>query len=353
MRSCDRAQESLGWLVIFLNAAWGLLPIVPAADFAYFAGMKSKFAQVKAARGSHPDDFARAGTDLVQSLGHSRIYQDYERAFSATTGLPVSLRPVESWQLPHRGKRHENPFCAMMSAKSRSCAACLRLQQRLSDQAQNGPRTLTCELGLCDTAVPIRTGERLVGFLQTGQIFRKKPTDTQFRRAARLMTQWGLKIERDRLKRAYFGTKVLPARQHEGAVKLLSIFAQHISMVSNQILVQRENTEPPPVSRAKQFILENQTENLSLGRVAKAVNTSLFYFCKMFKKATGLNFTDYVSRIRVEKAKNLLLNRNLRVSEIAYEVGFQSLTHFNRVFKKILGLSPTEYRGQLASGGYV
>jgi AraC-like DNA-binding protein len=69
----------------------------------------------------------------------------------------------------------------------------------------------------------------------------------------------------------------------------------------------------------------------------------------MFKKATGLNFTDYVSRIRVEKAKNLLLNRNLRVSEIAYEVGFQSLTHFNRVFKKVMGQSPTEYRGRLVS----
>jgi AraC-like DNA-binding protein len=86
---------------------------------------------------------------------------------------------------------------------------------------------------------------------------------------------------------------------------------------------------------------------LSLGQVAKAVNTSTFYFCKMFKKATGLNFTDYVSRLRIEKAKNLLLNRNLRVSEIAYEVGFQSLTHFNRVFKRIMGQSPTEYREQL------
>ena len=49
----------------------------------------------------------------------------------------------------------------------------------------------------------------------------------------------------------------------------------------------------------------------------------------------------------LEKAKNLLLNPNLRVSEIAYEVGFQSLTHFNRVFKRILGQSPTEYRAQL------
>jgi len=83
--------------------------------------------------------------------------------------------------------------------------------------------------------------------------------------------------------------------------------------------------------------------------VAKAVNTSTFYFCKMFKRITGLNFTDYVSRTRIEKAKNLLLNPNLRVSEIAFEVGFQSLTHFNRVFKRIVGESPTEYRGEVSS----
>jgi YesN/AraC family two-component response regulator len=131
-------------------------------------------------------------------------------------------------------------------------------------------------------------------------------------------------------------------------VKLLTIFAQHLSMVSNQILVQQNHAEPPVITRAKDFIKQHQTEDLSLGQVAKAVNTSTFYFCKMFKKVTGLNFTDYLSRIRIENAKNLLLNPNLRISEIAYEVGFQSLTHFNRVFKRIVGQSPTEYRGQLS-----
>ena len=131
-------------------------------------------------------------------------------------------------------------------------------------------------------------------------------------------------------------------------VKLLQIFAQHLSMVSNQIVVQQENAEPPVITRAKEFIKQHQTEDISLGQVAKAVNTSTFYFCKMFKKVTGINFTDYVSRVRIENSKNLLLNPNLRISEIAYEVGFQSLTHFNRVFKKIVGQSPTEYRSQLA-----
>jgi AraC-like DNA-binding protein len=103
------------------------------------------------------------------------------------------------------------------------------------------------------------------------------------------------------------------------------------------------------IVRAKEYIAAHQAEDLNLAQVAKAVNTSTFYFCKIFRRMTGLNFTDYVSRVRVEKAKNLLLNRNLRVSEIAYEVGFQSLTHFNRVFKRILGVSPTKYRTRLPS----
>jgi AraC-like DNA-binding protein len=118
-------------------------------------------------------------------------------------------------------------------------------------------------------------------------------------------------------------------------------------MISNQVLVQHKHTEPPVITRAKEYILEHQAEDLSLGQVAKAVNTSTFYFCKMFKKVTGINFTDYLSRVRIEKSKNLLLNPNLRISEIAFEVGFQSLTHFNRVFKKILGQSPTQYRSHL------
>jgi len=55
-----------------------------------------------------------------------------------------------------------------------------------------------------------------------------------------------------------------------------------------------------------------------------------------------------LSRVRIERAKLLLHNKNLRVSEIAYEVGFQSLTHFNRTFRKLVGSSPTEYRSRLS-----
>jgi AraC-like DNA-binding protein/ligand-binding sensor protein len=284
---------------------------------------------------------------LIEALLNSRVFQDYERAFTEATGLPVALRPIETWQLPHHGKRNEGPFCALISERSRACASCLSMQEKLSQLAVQEAHTLGCPNGLCDTAVPIRLGDRLIGFLQTGQVFRKKPTETQFERAARQVVGWGVSVDKETLHRAYFATRVVPARQHEAVVKLLSIFAQHLSMLSNQVIVHHDHSEPPVITRAKEFIQEHQTENLRLGHVAKACNTSTFYFCKMFKKATGINFTDYLSRVRIEKSKNLLLNPNLRVSEIAFEVGFQSLTHFNRVFKKILGQSPTEYRAQL------
>ena len=76
----------------------------------------------------------------------------------------------------------------------------------------------------------------------------------------------------------------------------------------------------------------------------------MFHFCKVFHKATGLKFTDYVARLRLEDARHQLLNPNLRISEIAYEVGFQSLTQFNRTFKRVFGQSPTEFRTRMSSG---
>jgi AraC-like DNA-binding protein len=284
---------------------------------------------------------------FIESLTESQIYQDYERAFTKTTGLPLSLRPVDSFQRAHGGKKSENPFCLLMADSNRACAACLEAQQKISEQNGACPRTVKCFAGLCDTGVPVTLGEETLGFLQTGQIFLQKPSKAQFSKVAQQLAEWGWKADLRKLEEAYFQTQVINPKQYESVLRLLTIFAQHLSLVSNQLLVQHANSEPPAITKAKQYINQHQAEEISLVDVAKAVNTSTFYFCKMFKKATGLNFTDYLSRIRVEKAKNLLLNPNMRVSEVAFAAGFQSLSHFNRVFRRIAGQSPTRYREKL------
>jgi AraC-like DNA-binding protein/ligand-binding sensor protein len=288
-----------------------------------------------------------ANGNLIETLANSRMYQEYERAYNEATGLPVTLRPVETWQLPLHGKRKENPFCAIVAAKSRTCAACLQMQEKLCQDASHEPATMTCAYGLSETAVPVKLGQQTIGFLQTGQVMRQKPTAASFQRVVKQAGELGVDLDHEATKEAYFQTPVVSQKKLDSVSGLLSIFADHLSMKSNQIAVRQANAEPPMIARSKQFIEEHHTEDLSLGRVAQAVHSSVFYFCKLFKKVTGINFTEFLSRTRIEKAKNLLLNPNLRVSEIAYEVGFQSLTHFNRVFKKIVGESPTEYRGHL------
>jgi AraC-like DNA-binding protein len=124
----------------------------------------------------------------------------------------------------------------------------------------------------------------------------------------------------------------------------LEIFAQQLSAAANRIMVQDAETEPPIIRRAKAYIAGHYGDPVDLDEMARAMHVSTFYFCKMFRKVTGLTFTDYLGRVRVEKAKNLLLNPHLRVSEIAYTVGFQSLTHFNRIFRRTTGEAPTAFR---------
>lgn len=284
---------------------------------------------------------------MVRKLTRSKIFRDYEKAFSDATGLPLSLAPPEVWNLVHQGHRNENPFCALMAKSNKSCAACLEVHHGLSEGLDYAPRSVHCFAGLCDSAVPLRVGDKLVGSLRTGQVFLDKPTRAQFARTAEQLLSWGIDIDLREAEEAYFHSRVLSVEQYEATLRLLSIFAQHLAMVANQIVVQETNAEPAAIVRARQFIIQHQADNLSLKTVADAVNMSTFYFCKMFKKATGLNFTDYLSRVRIEKAKNLLINPNLRVSEVAYEVGFGSLTHFNRSFHKIVGRSPSEYRRTL------
>jgi AraC-like DNA-binding protein/ligand-binding sensor protein len=285
--------------------------------------------------------------DLIQRIRNSEMFSEYKAAFEDATGLPLTIRPMEFWNLAHGNRRNENPFCAMLAQTNRTCAACLEVQQQTVEEATEGPATVTCFAGLSDTAVPIKLGEKRVGFLQTGQVALKKLSRPGFKKISAKITEWGLKIDLARLEETYFKTKVLPQRQYAAVIRLLEIFGKHLSSMANRMTMQDAQAEAPMIRRAKAHIAGHYADPIGLNEIARAMHVSTFYFCKMFKKATGLTFTNYLGRVRVEKAKNLLLNPHLRVSEIAYTVGFQSLTHFNRIFRKITGEAPTAFREKL------
>jgi AraC-like DNA-binding protein/ligand-binding sensor protein len=292
---------------------------------------------------------ARNDKDLVRKLAASALFQDYQQAFGEATGLPLSLRSAEDWQLAHAAARRQNDFCALVAQQNSACAACLQMQQRVRDTANGVPATLKCSFGLSETAVTVKLGERTIGYLHTGQVFFKAPTAAQTASAVNRLKQFGAKVTAKQAAAAYRETRVVPRPQYDSVIRLLEFFARQLSLMANQVVLQDRAAELPQVARARQFIHDHWNEEFTLSDVARFAAISPFYLCKKFKETTGLHFTDYVSRVRVEKARELLSNPNYRVSEVAYQAGFQSLSHFNRCFKRVTGESPTACRQQLHS----
>jgi len=288
-------------------------------------------------------------SDIIQRLGRSSLYNEFKQAFLASTRLPLALRPVVFWSLAHRAQPNENPFCALITETCRGCSAYLETEQRAVDAAQHQAATVRCFADLCHTAVPVKLGDRIIGFLQTGQAALDPPSPAGFETITYQLAKWGMHIDLIRVRDAYYHSTVLSPSQYSGCVQLLEIFAKQLYLRASQILIAISEAEPPVIRRAKAYIADHRVDPIGVDDVARALHVSTFYFCKMFKKATGLTFTDYLGRVRVEDAKHLLLNPHLRVSEVAYAVGFQSLTHFNRLFRALTGESPTSFRDDARS----
>jgi two-component system response regulator YesN len=97
------------------------------------------------------------------------------------------------------------------------------------------------------------------------------------------------------------------------------------------------------VQATKEYLETHYADDISLENVAEQVNISPQYFSKLIKKTTGFNFIDWLSMLRVKKAKELLTNSNFTVKEVCFMVGYKDPNYFSRIFKKRIGITPSEY----------
>lgn len=98
------------------------------------------------------------------------------------------------------------------------------------------------------------------------------------------------------------------------------------------------------VQKAEDYIARHYMEPIKLEQVAQAVNLSKYYFSRFFKRKKGMSFTEYVTQVRVDCAKELLASTQLSVKEIAYQSGFRDPNYFSKLFKRITGVNPSEFR---------
>ncbi|MCX6874529.1 MAG: helix-turn-helix domain-containing protein [Verrucomicrobia bacterium] len=284
---------------------------------------------------------------LFERITQSDRFKTYQDAFRLTTGLPLRLVSADpdNWCLDDQSV-NRSPFCEALNLCGTANDACEETNRRLMREAEvNGPSTCNCFAGLCATAVPVKMGISVVGYLKTGQVFTKVPDETQFRE---ILGSLGRKTLSEsaiaHLKKAYLNTRAVEPQRYEGMVTLLQTFAEQLSEYVESLAIIEEGSEPAAIARARKFIHSNVDQPLPLGHVAREAGLSESHFCRLFKESTGLTLTDYVNRCRIDWAKRELLRPVVRISEIAFLVGYQSLSQFNRSFARIVGFSPTQFR---------
>ena len=121
-------------------------------------------------------------------------------------------------------------------------------------------------------------------------------------------------------------------------------FLNKVKVACQNISSKREERSTDTIEIAKKYISDNFSSEISLDDVSRIVNISPYYFSKLFKEATGENFIEYLTNIRIEKAKDLLLNSDMSMKEICAMCGYQDPNYFSRTFKKNVGFTPTEYK---------
>ena len=284
---------------------------------------------------------------LHERLKQSELFRAYQDAFRTATGLPLRLLGADpdSWCLDENSV-NRSPFCEQLNLCRSACAACVETNRRLMHEVEvGGPTTCHCFAGLTSTAVPVKMGATIVGFLRTGQVFSRTPSEEDFEQ---FLGKYGRKqLDRETRKtlhEAYFQTRTIRPERYSSMVKLLESFATQLGQHAESLAIIEEGSEPAAIARARKHIHQHLDEPLPLGSVARVAGLSESHFCRLFKDATGLTLTDYVNRCRVEWAKKELLKPEKRVSEIAFQIGYQSLSQFNRSFARIVGASPTRWR---------
>lgn len=154
-------------------------------------------------------------------------------------------------------------------------------------------------------------------------------------------------VTRMLLEMGYEVDKPYYPQQAAGYAQLKADTRSLVARLGEATAIAADEAESGVVATIRNFIKRHAHEDLSLERVAAEVDRNPFYVSKLFKSHFGLNYIDYLTECRMETAKQLMQDPEKSLKEITFEIGYRDPNYFSRVFKKVVGDSPTDYRRSL------
>lgn len=314
-------------------------------------------------------------------LAGSPAVRDRLDALGMLAGMAVQLAPVARQPDQPAVAKGMTSLCHLILQDPNGAAACrqflaglqsqfgfgvpgvecaMNLPSRTSPHTRPGPaRALRpapcavhvkqCFTGLTKLATPITVQGEPVATLMCGAFFTRKPTEQDFRCCLQQLRRRGVHLDPEPARKSYFQSRIAGPAHIQAASQLLADLAEHLGEMAGHCLLDRQAGDPPCVVCAKKLVAKQLGEMPTTRSAAREAHVTEPYFCRRFKTATGMTFTEYVARCHVERARELLHDPKLRVTDVAYGAGFQSIPHFNHTFKRYTGLSPNGYRASLAA----
>lgn len=295
---------------------------------------------------------ADADALAVEIVRETTFFGDFARAYGSLSKMALNLappRPLES-RTCFCYKAKENPFCSKVTQDTAGAEACLRIQNSgLSRAAHHGSPAMTrCFSGLIDLYIPVIVHGHHVATLVSGQVAQRPFKTADIKPFKRLLKSWGMRRGEAGLCKALLASPLLDYSNVDAACEILKLFALELSQRWEQFVVLPKIRISNAVQKGLDIVRQNYTDpKLDMGTASKMIGLNHFYFCKIFKKEIGIGFLEYLNRERIRHAQKMLANPAIRIKEIVYKSGFQSLATFNRVFKKQSGVTPSEYRDDL------
>jgi AraC-like DNA-binding protein len=282
--------------------------------------------------------------DTWQQLAESDVVRRQQVAFSCATGLPLTLLPaseVANGPVP-------SAFCVdgcLGAHGSQLCQGLLLAAER--NASHSGCSTqFDCPTGLTKVLMPVMIGGRHVGSLLAGPFCVGPLKGPRRRRVMGRLKASGLGSRVDVVRADWNSSPTITREKLRAVETLLEMFAQYLAECGQRLLLHEAGQQSPLLQKIEAQLAEPSDRALTVRELAERLHISPCYFCKLFRKQTGLTFTEYRTQVRIEAAKQLLLDPNRRVSEAAYESGFDSIPYFNRAFRRHVGCSPSEFRAR-------
>jgi AraC-like DNA-binding protein len=286
---------------------------------------------------------------LYRKLRELPEMREFQRDFNLLTGFELAF--LDELGFGDELDTSSSPLCSAIRANPSGLAMCARTRQALLVEASSRPACAMCDAGLNEVAVPLHIGGIRAGYFLFGGTRPAASGEHGLAKTRHLMAKHGIPMDDESLAAWFRATREADADTMAACQRLVVLFARQIALKLTDHLATPEAIMPPAVTKACRIIRARAfVADIQLDEVARQCGVSGGHLSRLFHHSTGLTFREYLSQVRVEHAKSLLLGTAKNVSEIAYESGFQSLSQFHRSFAKAFGTSPGKMRAGRGAG---